>query len=378
MNSILSEIKKIRQENELVLDLKNTNRHRVVVCNDDGTKSAYCFSAPIYNEKTLKAVDLKFNKSGNKITAMGSNMQMDITDKLQIKNRDGVCDILFNTPLFYNNEKSLLCGKNDTVYLTTNGIVYIADINEKNELKFEIETSKEYVNILENSGCFSLMKEKYIPYLIISCMGCLNEHEKVIAPSEIKCTRINKKRWSIRIKPCVADCNYLKFEINLYEQKIFQDTTVESFHPSKRNAFGNVAYIGNTDWFGKQWLYIRPELTRSIDLINKRTNYVLLRLPRLNDVKMPINAYRTMKRFCSFGSRWEKKVPASEYICDLLYEKDYVKLDITNLVLSEEKNKISMIDGIIIRADTADMNFVALATGDNYNTPPILEINYKL
>lgn len=93
MDSILNEIKKIRQEITLNLDLSNSNRYRVVVFNSDRTKTAYCFGAPIYNENTLKSVDFKFYNIRDKIIATGSNAMLDFTDKIIMKNREGKCSI---------------------------------------------------------------------------------------------------------------------------------------------------------------------------------------------------------------------------------------------------------------------------------------------
>ncbi len=378
MDSILNEIKRIRRESELSLDLNNSNRYRIVACNDDGTKTAYCFSAPLYNVNTLKTVDLKFHRIGSKITATGSNTLLDFVDKIQMKNHDGMCSIVFDSSFTYKDDKTILCGEKDTIHLTSNGIVYNSDMSNKSEVSFEIETSKKYDYILKNNGYYSFMREKFRPFLIISCIGCLDKNENMLAPAEITCEQISEYKSQFTVTPCISGCNYMKFEINLYEQKNFQDTTVESLHPSKRNAFGSIAFVGNTEWFGKQWLYIRPEILPNIDLINKETNYIIMRLPKLSNDNIPIIAFETVRKFCSFGSRWEKRVPSSKFIGNLSYDEYYAKLDITNLVMSEEKNKVSIIDGIIIKPDTNDMGFIALATGDNYNTPPILEINYNI
>lgn len=377
MNSIINEIKSIRHENELNFDLSNNNRYRVIVCNDDGTKTAYCFATPVYNGKTLKSVDFKFHKNGKAVTATGSNTQMIFTDKLQVKNRDGICNILFDSPIIYKNEEKLICGKNDIISMTTNGIIYTADMGEKSELVFEIEASEKYMNLMGNNGFVSLMKEKFVPYLTVSCIGCSDAFEDVIAPAEIKYKKISGNKLCVKIIPCAVNHAYMKFEINFFENKVFQDTTVESLNPSKRNAFGSMAFIGNTEWFGKQRLYIRPELMRIADLFNYKINRVRIRLPCLNSTQMPVQAFKTVRRFCSFGSRWENKVMQGEYIGDLSYEDNYAALDITDLVLDEDKNCVFVINGILIKAVENDTGFAALATGDSCFMPPILEVNYK-
>ena len=227
MDSILNEIKKIRQESTLNLDLSNSNRYRVVVFNSDRTKTAYCFGAPIYNENTLKSVDFKFYNIRDKIIATGSNAMLDFTDKIIMKNREGKCSIFFGAQFTYDNDKSLFCGEKDKVHLTSNGIVYTGYLRNKKGVSFEIETSKKFENALKNSGFYSLIHKKFRPYLTISCIGCFDNNGNVIAPAEITYKQINEHKWKFMITPCVANCNYIKFEINLYEQKNFQDTTVE-------------------------------------------------------------------------------------------------------------------------------------------------------
>lgn len=100
-------------------------------------------------------------------------------------------------------------------------------MRNKKGVSFEIETSKKFENALKNSGFYSLIHKKFRPYLTISCIGCFDNNGNVIAPAEITYKQINEHKWKFMITPCVANCNYIKFEINLYEQKNFQDTTVE-------------------------------------------------------------------------------------------------------------------------------------------------------
>ena len=64
MNSILGEISTLRKGAPLVIDYKNSNRYRLVAIEQNGTKTAYYFSSPIYNSRTRKAVDMKFYSKG--------------------------------------------------------------------------------------------------------------------------------------------------------------------------------------------------------------------------------------------------------------------------------------------------------------------------
>lgn len=307
---------------------------------------------------------------------MGSNCDITVADRISVSNRDGKCHLDFQNKLMYKDETSIICA-DDYINLTTNGIVYKADMTKKESIEFEIETEKYYEQILSNDGCFSIMLEKFRPYLTVSCIGTIDENGKIIAPAQIDYLKLNNNKYKLIVSPYNKDGKQMLFEVNLYEQKLFQDTTVESLRPTKKNAFGGISFVGISEYFGNQWMYIRPEMIREMDIINKNTNYVKLYFPRLNKKTFELSAYKTSRRFCSFGSRWEKKVGAGTYISDVLYEDKYASLDITDLVLSEKNNQIPMINGIIIKPKTSEQGFAVLTTGDCYYAPPIIEINYK-
>ena len=54
MQSVLEEIKKLRNDSPITIDYNNSNRYRLVVEENDESKTAYYFSTPIYNQKTRK------------------------------------------------------------------------------------------------------------------------------------------------------------------------------------------------------------------------------------------------------------------------------------------------------------------------------------
>ena len=62
MISVLDEITKLRNDAPIELDHRNHNRYRVVLDEQDSSKTAYYFSAPIYNNRTGKLVDMRFHE----------------------------------------------------------------------------------------------------------------------------------------------------------------------------------------------------------------------------------------------------------------------------------------------------------------------------
>ena len=64
MRSVLEEITKLRKE-PFIIDHHNSNRYRLVVQENDGSKTGYYFSTPIYNRKTRKLIEHRFQKNGD-------------------------------------------------------------------------------------------------------------------------------------------------------------------------------------------------------------------------------------------------------------------------------------------------------------------------
>ena len=89
MNSILGEISTLRKGAPLVIDYKNSNRYRLVAIEPNGTKTAYYFSSPIYNNRTRKAVDMKFHSNGGIAYTTGSNANITVGNSVRMENSEG-------------------------------------------------------------------------------------------------------------------------------------------------------------------------------------------------------------------------------------------------------------------------------------------------
>ena len=84
MNAILEEIIKIRKNKPLIIDYKNKNRYRIVTFEPDGSKTAYYFSTPIYNNKSRKLIDKRFELHDNVTHLIGSNSKITLSNLLSI------------------------------------------------------------------------------------------------------------------------------------------------------------------------------------------------------------------------------------------------------------------------------------------------------
>ena len=89
MQSVLSEILKLRSGAPSVIDYQNCNRYCLAVQENSGTKTAYYFSTPIYNRITRKLVDMKFQSNGETIYMTGSNANITLAHSFVMKNAEG-------------------------------------------------------------------------------------------------------------------------------------------------------------------------------------------------------------------------------------------------------------------------------------------------
>ena len=61
--TILNEVRKLRNEDVFDINSNNTNRYSLIVNEKNHTFTAYCFGCPIYNYESKKIVDRVFEKS---------------------------------------------------------------------------------------------------------------------------------------------------------------------------------------------------------------------------------------------------------------------------------------------------------------------------
>ena len=167
------------------------------------------------------------------------------------------------------------------------------------------------------------------------------------------------------------------FEMNLYEPKLFQDTTVESMHPDKNNAYGSIGFIGKTKQHGEQWLYSRPDFSKISDLTSSRIDKVLLHIPVLNGSLENVEVYIPEKRFCSFGSTWNKKVNSSGKVASSNNNGRYITIDVTSMFTNRSEQILEYNEGLILKKPKGKNDFIAISTGDCYFSPQILEIKFK-
>lgn len=375
MNAILNEISKLRKDVPLIIDYKNNNRYRVVAIEENGTKTAYYFTAPIYNNRTRNAVDMKFYTNGRTIYSTGSSANITISDSIRMENAEGCCVVPLLDYTRLISEQEAICGR-ERIFPTTNGIAVKSMCSEGKPYTFTVEISKPFLEVRANDKYFALMSERFRPFVTISCFGTADECGNIIAPAKITYQKISDRKYIITLIPCSALGKSVAFELNLYEPKLFQDTTVENKNPKKNNAFGSVGFIGTTKEFGEQWLYTRPDFSKLNELNDKKILRAILHLPKLNSSAVELTASKVSARFCSFGSTWDNKIAETTSLTNSQITDHYIDLNILPF-FADKYGKLSKGEGFILKTKKKDSGFSVIATGDNYFSPQILEINYR-
>lgn len=376
MQSVLEEIAELRGGAPMNIDRHNSNRFRLMMRENDGSTTAYYFSMPIYNRKNRKLIDMRFWQNGEAVYAVGSNADITVLDHIRMENTEGVCTLELPQPPILLSDRELCCG-NIHVTLTGNGVAVKCPIKGKAKADFIVAVGEPFLDIRANDKCFALMKERFRPLAVFSSVGTTDVAGNVIAPAAMEYQKLSDRKFRISVSATSDLAQYVVFEGNLYENKLFQDTTVESGHPTVNNAFGGVGFIGNTSVYGEQWLYSRPDHTVVSDLADKRIKKAVLHMPNLNASKAELRAFRIKARFCSFGSNWDNKIVEDAAISDSTINGRYQSIELTPLLIDPLTNVMMPSEGLILKSKVRDGRFTVIGTADSYLAPQILEINFR-
>jgi len=376
MDSGLHDICHLRSGRPLSIDLQNRNRYRLIVQEKDGSKTAYCFSTPIYNKETGKLLDHCFRKEGSGVSLIGSNSKIFVDEDIFMQNEAGFCRIRIPQIPKLNIGKEIRCGS-DAIFPTTNGVALKLCIDKLGSAAINISPGVPLLEHKENGKYFALLTDRFHPFLTASCIGTLDATGRVIAPASMAYQQQPDQSYRLTISSA-NDCGkYVLVECNLYEAKLFQDTTVESAHPKENNVFGGITWLGKTEQFGEQWLYTRPDYSRIPDLMDKRICGVQLHLPRYCTNITCLLAFQVASRFCSFGSTWGEKVPSGPLVISSVPNGTYETLDLTKCFTNTEAKTFTYSDGVVIRANKDALGYMSAATADSCYAPQIMEINFR-
>lgn len=370
MVSAMREILNLRNGKLFEVDPNNSNRYRILVKENVGT-TAYCFSTPIYNIDSRKLVIRRFEKTNDAYVFTGSNATVTAYKGLIVlRNTEGSASVhlpIDNMTLSEGN----LEARGWEIHPTFNGVLLHADCPV---LKFTIRADKPFHSIRHSSKSFAIMQEEFRPYLTLSPLWAGNA-EKEVFPTEVLYEQIDQYTYQVELS--AMEGNSINFEINLYEPKLFQDTTVESARPDENNAFGGIAFLGRNKWVGEQWLYTRPDFSKASELYSVYIKKVLLHLPCPYTTGTKLAVFAPVARFCSFGSTWNNKIAEIPKSAIASEQNGYVTVDLTDIITDPVERRLLYTEGLIFKPTGTDNGFTVISTGDNYVLPQILEVHYE-
>lgn len=371
MIAIITALKEICDIRAGVPKINKNNLNRYCILADSGqTTTAYCFSVPIYNESTRSLVRREFIQDGNAIRFLGSNVKGCFhRGMLVLSNQNGGASITLPTSKILFEEEKLTLG-DWTARPSFNGLHVHST---SNIVKFKIHVDRNF-SLRHCSKSFGIMQEPFHPFLTVTPLFATTPNGLTL-PVAVNYEQEEDRGYTISMKTEAG--NAIDFEINLYEPKLFQDTTVESLHPKENNAYGGISFLGTTKQTGTQWLYLRLDTTKLPDLDSVTIKKILFHIPRWNDAVEEVLVSVPQKRFCSFGSNWENKIGHTSQITKLFPQGKYLTIDATKMFTDISGKYLLQTEGLILKTKNKTDLPMVISTGDNYTLPQILEVQYE-
>lgn len=376
MQTILTEIVKLRNDAPIVPERNNKNKY-CIISNDDNYKTAYCFGVPIYNSKSNKLLDLQFREKDNLWYYHGSTAEISINDVINFTNGDGTFAIDLLDGNCVRASKRSICYRQTELRPTANGVLIRKECSGDSSVQIKFSSSTPFTPYWVNDRCFCFMKADFQPFISVSCIGASIDSRNISNPIKIGYTKANDYEFVLEFINTNPLAKYLYFEVNMYEKKLFQDTTVESAAPTINNVYGTTAYIGTTALMGEQWLYTKIDYSLIAEFHNRKIERVVIHLPKINHCSTDLEVHKVSSRFCSFGSTWDNKISPASPNYNIQQRNGYYSIDITNQTIDSFTKYMKTADGFIIKPKFKNNGFAVVSTGDSSFAPPILEICYR-
>ena len=352
---------------------KAINRYGIISQSNKDSIKAYYFSTPILYKSNDKLVKAKFEKRESYYYYQGSNCQAKIyDDRIVLCNDEKKIFLYFGAKqhMVLSYDASFLKSECAIFFPSFNGII-IKQRGNRTRLKVEISTLSD---IKSNGKYFAFMNSEFEPIATFNAMFAENRYRDVFYNIILHSRKITETLYDLELAATNENAFQLTYDINMYEPKLIQDTTVESNHPEENNAFGNISFLGKSTHCGNQMLYSRIDVSK----INIPKNWIIesakIHIPyyMVSDSDFRISV--PQKRFCSFGSTWNNKIPYSFPILLGTKNNGYITFDISKYAISKT-GKWNPNEGFVIQS--RGEHFSIIGTGDNYYTPQIIEITFK-
>ena len=372
MNAVET-IQQLRNEKNLDYVISDHNPYRLTV-NEKNVQTSYLFSTPIRFKSSGILNDCTWHENYGKYQSNGVSFD----SKISVNNNTITLQKPRHRYALSGESVQTVCstgdklvGKDICITLTSNGVMVSTRSVAGKPVSFSLKTSNPRLNIRCNSQYFAFLENKLSPAVTLSVLY-YRTNNKICYPLLLTSEKIDNYTYNITFIPSVSMDGDILFEFNLYEEKLFQDTTVSEKLPDENNAFGSVAYIGHTNTFGEQWLYSKTIFSHMEKYFFDKVQSMTIWIPKLSNDRPNLSAYKMEQRFCSFGSTWNNKTPYENKEISINETEEYLLLDITTSNIID--GWLFPTNGLLLKISDCSNSHLVISTGDSYAYPQIMEI----
>ena len=354
----------------LDVDTRQSNRYCIRLNTPTG-KEAYYFASPIYNAGSRKLVRRVFRQEGAEYRFCGSNCEVSVSDRqIVLRQGDRNLTLTFPDPQRWQLREGHLESAAYTVYPGCNGVC----LGGRAEmLRFGCTVRVPYRNIRVSRNCLCWMEQQFKPAVVVSALAAEGAGKTV--PLRVRLEQTSEIAGTVCFESTDPACRRGWLELGFYEPKLIQDTPVSGRFPKENNAFGPIAFIGNSDFFGPQWLYTRLDVSKIQELRSAHIREMKLYLPRLSGGTAAPELYGLTARFCSFGSNWGNRIGQSDQMQAVAAIPHYLCLDLTRFY-TDRARLTESVGTVLTPSRTWEPGCHTVATGDCTAMPPILCVEY--
>ncbi len=348
------------------------NRYCVTVRERDG-ETAYYFGVPIRATGEQKPVSAAFEPRKNGTFSLhGTAGEVEIdAGKITLKSRVDTIRVTLGFDGEWQRQGEALAGGDYLLFPTANGIAVKKNCPPGTEERVRIQPGIHTFASRSNTKSFSVMAERHTPLVTLS--GWYAEKPDRICPVRVRMKK-ETDGWLVSVRDTEEGGSALWYELDLYEPKLIQDTTVDTQNPKENNAFGMTAFLGNTPWLGEQQLYFKWNLSVLSGMLEKRLRSVRLFFCRCAEGADGVTeVYTVPNGFCSFGTNWEKRVPHGNRLTSSFRQGNFCVLDLSPSLIGKD-GRLKWCPGFLL---TTQDGSLPIFTADSYRCPPVLEFQYE-
>lgn len=354
----------------LDVDMQQSNRYCIRLNTPNG-KEAYYFASPIYNAYSRKLVRRLFLQSGSEFRFCGSNCSVTVTGtQISLRQGDRSLTLTFRRQQLWQLRDGHLESADYAVYPTCNGICLGGKVET---LRFGYSARVSHRSVRISQNCLCWMEQQFKPAVVVSALTAEGAGKNV--PLRVRLEQTSESAGTVFFETTDPVFRRGWLEIDFYEPKLIQDTPVSGRFPKENNAFGPVAWIGKSAFYGTQWLYTRLDVSKIQELRSAHIREMKLYLPRLSGGTAAPELYGLTARFCSFGSNWDNKVGQAEGGQAVTVTPHYLCLDLTRFYTNRARLTES-VGTVLTPSRTWEPGCHTVATGDCTAMPPILCVKY--